>query len=353
MIGPAIGALAFVLLLAGARDARAGGRVVSRAEMLLAMKSSRGFDPTATTNNPRFQAEVLLQLLRAAAPAGPEAAHLFLDHEDWFSAYLERTGLAAGEAPLFARLAREHRQDLELDARPGRVIERVVAGPPPRLAANVTIGWPVGRPAKQRYSYDDTLAIPDLRVTNERVIVYRLVDYGDLVVYDEIEGLRGRPTEGFLGFLFEMIGEGSVRWNRMAISGDGLQVSRARATKGPFGVESTITVFPDGRVEKDLTPGRPDLVPLEKRLLEKREVRYHPLRRDRAPSEPPPPEARRAARRSRRAAAAPPRGLARPRARGRAPAPRRSRRARRAGGSRPAWRGPRRPEGSRRAPRAR
>jgi hypothetical protein len=286
---PVLAVLGLVPLLAGAGDARAAGRVVSRAELLAAMRSSQGFDPTATTNNPRFQAEVLLHLLRGVSPADPEAAHLFFDHRDWFHAYLERTGLTAETAPLFARLAFEHRQDMEVDARPGRVIERVVAGPAPRLAANVTIGWPKGQPPKERYSYDDTLAIPDLRVTSERVIVYRLVDYGDVIVYDEVEGLRGRPIEGFLGFLFEVIGEGSVRWNRMAISPDGLQVSRARATKGPFGVESTITVFPDGRVEKDLTPGRPDLVPLETRLLEKRELRYRPLGRERAPAEPLPP----------------------------------------------------------------
>ena len=283
---PAPGVLGLLLLLVGAGDARAAGRVVSEAEILAAMRASAGFDPTATTNNPRFQAEVLLHLLRSVASADPETAHLFLGHREWFLAYLERTGLAADKAPLFARLAFEHRQDLEVDARPGRVVERVVEGPPPRLAANVTIGWPAGRPPKERYSYDDTLAIPDLRVTNERVIVYRLVDYGDLVVYDEIDGLRGRPTEGFLGFLFDVIGEGSVRFNRMALATDGLQVSRARATKGPFAVESTITVFPDGRVEKDLTPGRPDLVPLEKRLLEKRRLRYRPLGRDRAPAEP-------------------------------------------------------------------
>lgn len=280
------GVLALLLVLGAADAVVAAERVVTREELLAAMRSSQGFDPTATTNNPRFQAAVLLQLLRARPSADPEAAHLFLDHRDWFAAYLERTGLTPDKAPLFARLAHEYHQDLEVDARAGRVIERVIEGPPPRLAANVTIGWPVGQPARERYSYDDTLSIPDLRVTNERVIVYRLLDYGDVIVYDEIEGLRGRPTEGLLGFLFEVIGEGSVRWNRMTISDDGLQVSRARATKGPFRVESTVTVFPDGRVEKDLTPGRPDLVPLEQRLLQPRSLRYRPLGRERAPAKP-------------------------------------------------------------------
>ncbi len=260
--------------------------MVSRAEILTAMRSSKGFDPTATTNGPRFQAEFLLQLLRASSGAGPERVHLFVDHRDWYAAYLERTNLTAEAAPLFARLSYEYRQDLEVDARPGRVIERVIDGPAPRLAANVRIGWPARQGGKDRYSYDDTLAIPDLRVTNERVIVYRLLDYGDVMVFDDIEGLRGRPTEGFLGVLFDVIGEGAVRWNRMTLSGDGLQVSRARATKGPFSVESTITVYPDGRVEKDLPPARADLKALELRLLQPRRIRYVALQRERAPAEP-------------------------------------------------------------------
>ena len=102
----------------------------------------------------------------------------------------------------------------------------------------------------------------------------------------EIEGLRGRPTEGFLGFLFDLVGEGQVQWNRMTLSADGLQVARARAAKGPFHVESTITVFPDGRVEKDLPKGREDLAPLEKRLLQPRRIRYLPLESKRAPADP-------------------------------------------------------------------
>jgi hypothetical protein len=280
---PSLAALLLLPALAATPAPASGARVVSRPEILAAMRARQGYDLTATTNGARFQAEVILDLLRGSS--APEGPFLFVGHADWFLSYLERTGLEAAKAPLFMRLAHEYGQDLEVDARAGRVIERVTEGPPPRLAANVRIGWPSARGAKDRYSYDDTLAIPDLRVTNERVLVYRLVDYGDMVAYDEVDGLRGRPTEGFLGFLFEMIGEGSIRWSRMAISADGLQVSRARATKGPFRVESTITVFPDGRVEKDLPAGRKDLAPLEKRLLEARRIRYRPFDRERAPGE--------------------------------------------------------------------
>lgn len=260
-------------------------RVVPRAEILAAMRTLVGYDLTATTNGARFQAEVLLELLRANRARDPGGALLFLGHADWFAAYLERTGLAADSAPLFMRLADRHRQDLEVDDRAGQVVERVIEGPSPRLAANVRIGWPATRGGKDRYSYDDRLAIPDLRVTNERIITYRLLDFGDLVAYDEVEGLRGRPTEGFLGVLFDLIGEARIEWSRMAISADGLQVSRARASKGLFRVESSITVFPDGRVEKDLPKGRTDLIPVDQRVRQPLKIRYRPLDRRHAPRE--------------------------------------------------------------------
>lgn len=278
---------ALLLLPALAADAvvPSGARIVPRAEILAAMRTCQGYELTATTNGARFQADVLLALLRANRARDPDGALLFVGHADWFAAYLERTGLTAESAPLFMRLAEEHRQDLEVDDRAGRVVERVIEGPAPRLAANVRIGWPATRDAQQRYSYDDRLAIPDLRVTNERIITYRLLDFGDLVAYDEVEGLRGRPTEGFLGVLFDLIGEGHIEWGRMAISPDGLQVSRARASKGLFSLESSITVFHDGRVEKDLPTARPDLLPLDERVRRPLKIRYWPFDRKRAPAE--------------------------------------------------------------------
>ena len=249
------------------------------------MEARQGYDLTATTNGARFQAEVLLDILRASRARDPDGPPLFIGHAEWFAAYLERTGLRPESAPVFNRLAYEYGQDLEVDARADRVIEKVIEGPVPLLAANVTIGWRPSSSKRNRYSYEDKLAVPDLKVTNERVITYRLLDYGDVVAYDEIEGLLGRPTEGFLGLLFNLIGEGNVHWSRMTIAADGLQVSRARAGKGPFKVETSVTVFPDGRMEKDVPAGRPDLKSLEQRLLLARKVRYRPLDRARAPAE--------------------------------------------------------------------
>ena len=109
------------------------------------------------------------------------------------------------------------------------------------------------------------------------LITYRLLDMGDVIVFDDVEGLEGRPTSGVLGLLFKVIGEGRVVENRMAISPDGLQVSRARAKKALFWVTTTVTVYPDGRTEKDVPADRADLKPLAGRLERPLRIDYRPL----------------------------------------------------------------------------
>ena len=264
------------LLLVPLPPAAGAVRVVPREQILEAMKASQGFDPTATTNGARFQAEVLLRLARQARARDAEGPPLFFGHAEWFEAFLERTGLTAEKAPAFVRLAYDHGQDTELEYRPGRVVE-AGEGPPPELALSVRLFWPDRPGAPKQYSYEDVLSSPHLKVTNERVITYRLLDFGDMIVYDEIDGLRGRPTTGVLAFLFRLIGEGHLKESRMAISPDGLQVSRARAEKGFLGVTQTVTVHPDGRIEKDVPEGRPDLQALEARLKAPLRLRYRRL----------------------------------------------------------------------------
>ena len=131
-------------------------------------------------------------------------------------------------------------------------------------------------PHRPASSYEDTLSTPQLKVTNERVITYRLLDYGDMMVFDEITGFRGRPTTGLLGLLFQVIGEGHVVESRVAVAPGGLQITRARAKK-VFEVATTVTVYPDGRTEKDLPPGRGDLAPIEARLKQPLRLRYLPM----------------------------------------------------------------------------
>lgn len=276
---PVKGAVLIFLLVTLVPQARPDAeppRVVSREEMLEAMTASQGYDPTATTNGARFQAEVLRRLALGESERRPDGPPLFLGHSNWFSAFLDRTGLTAEKAPTFIRLAYEHGQDIEMDYRRERVIESA-EGVRLDFAANVIVWWPEKPGGPKSYSYEDLLSTPHLKVTNRRVITYRLLDLEGMVVYGQIEGLRGRPTSGLLGFLFKIIGEGRVVESRMLISPDGLQISRARAEKGPFNVTQTVTVYPDGHMEKDLPPNRPDLVLFENRLKLPLKIRFRPL----------------------------------------------------------------------------
>ena len=280
------GAVALVLAVASLLSAQAlvaAGpgqdipRALSQQAILEAMGQCTGYDPSATTNGARFQAEVLLRLARQARERDPDGAPLHLGHREWFSAFLESTGLDANAAPLYALLAYRHGQDMVFDYRTDRVIRDAGAGPRPDLALSVVIWWPRRPGGSSQYSYRDTLSTPELKVTNHRLITYRLLDFGDMVVYDDVHGLTGRPTSGALGVLFKIIGEGRVVRSRMAISSDGLQISRAKAKKAFIGVSTTVTVYPDGRTEKDVPPGRADLAAIEARLKEPLEIDYHPI----------------------------------------------------------------------------
>ena len=267
--------LLFCFALGG--EEAGSSRWLGREEILQAMRESEGYSLQATTNGARFQAETILHLVQRIGPGDPERRPLRLDHREWFEAYLARAGLKPDEAPAFMRLAYEHGQDIEIDYRRERVLEQEASRGPDH-AVNVVIWWPPQPGGPKSYSYEDLLATPRLKVTNERVITYRLLDFGGMVLYDEIEGLRGRPLTGLLGMLFKLIGEGRVVQSRMIVTKDGLQISRARAEKGLFRVTSTVTVWPDGRTEKDLPEQRPDLAAVEARLKQPLALRYRPLR---------------------------------------------------------------------------
>ena len=253
---------------------------VSTQDILEAMQSQSGYDPTVTTNVARFQAEVLLSLAKEAMVKHSAGTALFIGHQEWFDAFLRRTGLTKSTAPVYARLAYKHKQDQLINFGPGRVIERIEEGTVPLLAINVIVGWPPTAELPSRYSFNDTLSTPKLKVTNHREITYRLLDFGDMIVYDELEGLTGRPTSGILGLLFRMIGEGRVVQSRITITPDGLQINRVQAARGPFSVEETVTVKPDGVSQKGLPENRPDLLTVETRLKRALTIKYKPLEFD-------------------------------------------------------------------------
>lgn len=274
--------LALAAALAGAAPLAAGDappswRVVPQERLVEAMGEAQSYDPTATSNGPRLQADVVLALAREALAQDPERRPLFIGHREWFFAFLARTGLAPERAPLYVRRPYEVGQDLVVDFREERVVEAVVQGARPRIAANVWISWArvPGRPGE--YSYDDTLASPTLRVTQKRLITYRLLDYGDRRWYAQIEGLHGRPTSGALGVLFDLIGEAQVVESRSAVAQDGAQVVRGRARKWGIDRTETVTVWPNGHADRGVSAGRADLRALEARLKEPLAVRFRPM----------------------------------------------------------------------------
>jgi hypothetical protein len=256
---------------------RFGARVVTQDEILQAMKQATGYSLTATTNGPRYQSEVILRLATEAAARDPGKQPLFIGHREWFEAYLQRTGLARDRAPTFVRLADEYGQDSIVDYRMDRVISGAPAVNAPLRALNVCIWWPARQGGPESYSYEDTLSTPQLKVTNERVMTYRLLQYPDMLAFDEITGLRGRPTTGVLGVLFQLVGEGYVVDSRIAVAPDGLQVTRAHARKFLFEVATTVTIQPDGRTEKDVPAGRADLAALDARLKQPLGLKHPPM----------------------------------------------------------------------------
>jgi hypothetical protein len=258
--------------------------VVSEAQVLAAMRKCVGFDLTATANNPRLQAEVLLDLIQEGEQKHPARRLLRIDHDDWYRAFLERTGLSPDHAPLAARVSEELGQDIVVDYRREDVVEAVLEGPQPVHAADVWVFWLPGSGRPSEYSYDDTRSHPALRVTQERVIRYRLVDYGDRLWYADIQGLHGRPLSGSLGLLFAVIGQASVVESRSALASDGTQVVEGRARKWGFHRSQTMTVFPSGRTVAGVPEGRHDLAALAARLQEPLAIRFRPM-----PKDPPPP----------------------------------------------------------------
>ena len=243
------------------------------ADVLDAISRRHGYDLLATANGGRLQAEVLLDLARVAQEKRPDGPPLLIGHDEWFRALTQVAGVPAERAPIYTRLAWQNKQDVVVEYRPSRVIREVMKSPAPRLAVDVTISWPAAPGAPSEYSYEDTQSTPHLKVTDKRVITYHLLDYGDMVVLDQIEGLTGRPTSGALGVLFSVLGEGRIVEYRMVVMPDGLQVSRGRARKAFFEVATALTVRPDGRTEKGV-PDEPRFRDIEARLSAPLEIRY-------------------------------------------------------------------------------
>jgi len=247
-------------------------------EMREALVVNGEFNVLATTNWTRFQSTLFMGLVRRAMEERPEGGIVFIPGELLFWEFLRMAGLddpSATQAHL--RWALYLGQGTALEYRPGEVVQEVKEGPEPILAINVHTFWPDHPDETEKYSYVDSLSVPKLQVTNHQEVTFRLLDFGDMVVYDQIKGVSGRPLSGLLGALFKVLGEGDVKYSRTGLAADGVQVVRAQAKK-MFSKTATVTIFADGTAQKDVPEDRPDLAAMEEHLKADLEIEYRDYR---------------------------------------------------------------------------
>ncbi len=237
-------------------------------------EAERDYNLLATTNSTRFTTAVILAVVREAMAESPDGPPLLLHHTDWYEAYREVTGLAPDEIPEFVKLAHEHGQDRIVDYRPGDTRIESKEGFEPELVVHVRVGWPEEPGGADKYSFIDTTTSPNIRVTNRRRVVYWLLDFGDMIVQDKIEGISARPIGGALGLLFSVIGDGNAAQNRFAVTHDGLVVTYAIVKKGPMKVEPITVTYPDGTVVTEFPEDRGDLRGIANYIKLPLEIKY-------------------------------------------------------------------------------
>jgi hypothetical protein len=256
-----------------ARQACAEPYRVSRQEILEAMRTHGAYNLTSTTTSMRFGAEALLALVRHRQRASPGSTQLIVKQDDWFGAHLETAGVTYADMSASARAGFEHHQDALIDYGP-EVVAQVVEGPAPLLALDVTIFWPDSAGAPSHFSYKDTLSVPKMDVYDSRVIRFKLLEYEDMLVLDQVTGISVRPI-GFLSAVFALLGKPDLKQTRLAVSADQWQVVRGQVKVFP-GISKigTATIEPNGRGHEGIPRGRADLRTLADGLRRPIRIRY-------------------------------------------------------------------------------
>jgi hypothetical protein len=246
---------------------------VSYQEMLHAMAKHGDYNVTATTTSMRFGAEALLELVRRRRREAPGTTQLFIDQSDWFTAHRETAGVTYPDMSEAARAGFEHHQDALVDYGP-HVVEQVLEGPAPIEALDVTISWPDSAGAPSSFTYKDTLSVPRVEVHDSRVIRFKLVQYDELLLFDEIHGISVKPL-GFLSAVFALVGKPDLKQTRLAVSADQWQVVRGRVKVFP-GISKTGTaaIEPNGRGHQHIPRTRLDLQELKRRLEQPLKLKY-------------------------------------------------------------------------------
>src|SRR6056297_2477496 len=214
-----------------------------------------GYDIAATTNQSRFVADFLFKLAKRPGISGPSRTFQ-VQPERFFEAWLDVTGRRAENAPLSMQQVLAHRQRFVIDTR-----TRVTISPASfeaRQVLAIHASWPETSDAPGHYSYHDTAAVPSIRLRHDRIITYQLIDFGGFVAYENMQGIRGRPTSGALGALFSLLGMAEIRQSRFAVAGDQTQVNWSRVKK-LFSFTALTTITPEGIARRGIPSGRTDL----------------------------------------------------------------------------------------------
>jgi hypothetical protein len=263
-----------------------GAQIVPREIIVAALRQeqAQGYRIDAVANSVRLQSGVMLAIAEAMSTANPQRQPYRIDHRDYYLAFLEVTGLTPETAPSFVKAPYAAREDYLVDARLEKIFDLDATVDLPQRALNVKAGWPPVPGAPTSYSYEDHSTDPAIETKREQVTSWRILDYGQAIVYDDIQGVGGRAISGLLGAIFSLIGHAQALQTRFAIAEDGTQVSRTTAHK-VLTLTQTITIRPDGRVLTGLPDNRPDLERLERMLINlPMRVTYLPM--DRSPMPP-------------------------------------------------------------------
>jgi hypothetical protein len=246
---------------------------VSREEILQAMSAHGAYSLTTTTTSMRFEAEALLAIVRRRQQESPGSIQFLIRQPDWFAAHRETAGVTYGEMSEAARAGFENHQDALVDYGP-QVVEQVLEGPLPIMALDVTIFSPDSEGAPSEFSYKDSLSVPRVDVYNNRVIRSKVLEYDDMLVFDQVTGISVKPV-GFLSALFAVLGKPDLKQTRIAVSADQWQVMRGQVKVFPgISKAGTATIEPGGRGHEGVPPDRADLRVLAERMRRPLKLRY-------------------------------------------------------------------------------
>jgi len=249
---------------------------VPRQEILDAMRAHGHYSLTATTTSMLFEAEALLAIIRRRQRESPGSTRLLIDQDDWFAAHQEVAGVAYGEMSETARAGFEHHQDAIVEYGP-QVLAEVVEGGRPLMSMDVTIFWPDSAGAPSGFSYKDTLSEPKVDFYDDRVINFKLLQYNDMLLFDQVTGISVKP-HGFLSAVFAVLGKPDLKQTRLAVSHDQWQVVRAKVNVlAGISKTGTATIEPGGRGHEHIPPDRADLLGLQTRLERPVKLKYAEL----------------------------------------------------------------------------